>query len=400
MIEVRVRRLSITVSILATLLAFIGVILGALWLASHWGLAPYMEIYPVHPDLMINGFLTLFIMSVAFLLIPRFRNRRLERIGESYLAAALIFSGNLMLLAWSITEVPLILPAFILILLGSLIFSAMVVSILRWPSGVLAVADPYLLLSVVFLPLSLLVRVASGTGYGNPAYLVLSLLGFPTLMIFGVMTRTVHFRVVVLRKSLVKAAFPLILASLAISTATSLNWDPNLFTLSSALYLAGGVFFVFGVDGLKVVRSGEQYSRMRERDRVRYDYFSICFAGAVTWLLAGLVLGLLYSLTLYSGSPVFSLRDGFIHSVTVGFMATTIMAYGPIMLPPLLSSHTPYKGLTLIPVMLVWAGNLWRVAGFLFRDFLGLSLELNGLSGILIVVGLLYFLFMTHRLRD
>ncbi len=400
MIEVNVRRLSITVSILATLLALIGVILGALWLAAHWDIAPYFPVYPVHPDLMINGFLTLFIMSVAFLLIPRFRNKRLERIKESYLAAAFIFSGNLLLFAWSITGTPLNLPALLLILIGSLIFSFMVISILRWPSGVLAVADPYIILSAVFLPSSLIVRIIGETGYGSPAYLSLALLGFPTLMIFGVMTRTVHFRIATLRKTLVKAAFPLILISLVINLTISFYWDSRIFIVSSVLYLVGGLFFVFGVDGLRVVRSGGQYSRMRERDRVRYDYFSICFAGAMAWLVGGLVLGLLYSFTLYLGSPVFGLRDGFIHSITVGFMATTIMAYGPIMLPPLLSSHTPYKGLTLIPVMLVWAGNLWRVAGFLFRDFLQLSLEINGLSGIPVLIGLLYFLYMTHRLRD
>ncbi|MEM2237688.1 MAG: hypothetical protein QXR26_06525 [Candidatus Caldarchaeum sp.] len=93
-----------------------------------------------------------------------------------------------------------------------------------------------------------------------------------------------------------------------------------------------------------------------------------------------------------SGGFVF--RDAYIHSVAVGFPGNMIMAYVPILLPPLISKKTPYRGLSLAPAILVNLGNLWRVAASALS-----GLAQAYLSGLLMLAGLAWFVIIVHRLR-
>jgi hypothetical protein len=87
-------------------------------------------------------------------------------------------------------------------------------------------------------------------------------------------------------------------------------------------------------------------------------------------------------------------RDGFIHSMAVGFIANTIMAYAPILMPALMSGRAAVGGLSYAPHILINSGNLWRIGASMFS-----KLHDAYLSGLPILAGAIYFLVMVHRLR-
>ncbi len=101
----------------------------------------------------------------------------------------------------------------------------------------------------------------------------------------------------------------------------------------------------------------------------------------------------------YYGQYTFELRDTFIHSLAVGFIGSMIMAYGPILLPQVISGRVPYTNLSMIPVYLVTIGNAWRVSGNMLQVG-GISFWPMGVSGALVLAGMLYFFWMIHALKD
>ena len=214
-------------------------------------------------------------------------------------------------------------------------------------------------------------------------------------MIYGVMIRTIHFRLgVVLRRKLVVFAF--LLQLIAITTAIYVAISGSYPSLPAILFLLAGVLLAVGLDAFKRITSGELYKRMNERDRVRYLYFSKVFIIAFIWLFVGLILNVLYGAGFLR---LFSFRDAFIHSITVGFIANTIMAYAPIILPPLLTGKTPYKGLNAGPAYLLNLGNLWRIGGMVAGEVAGIKVWITPFSGLLIIAAMTYFVMMVHSLE-
>jgi len=408
------RRKPARLTILATStgagMGILGTVVGILWLGILLGLPSPIDsrIILIHPDLQIFGFLTLFVMGVAYSAIPRFKNKPLRHPRAAAASILLVTFGNVLLLvdAFLPSEMSGRLASDLTILLGAVVYAFIALRTLGRPSGPLASAEPFMALSVVALLLSLVNKLASDLSlvshsysYSSPAVLQLALIGFPTLMIFGVAVRTVHFRIVTLRRKLVKAGFIPSLAGVSLSFVAIFSPLEREFTfVSSVLFTAAGMLFVAAINGLGDEISAEQYARMNERDRNRYIYFSPVIRIASAWLLAGLLLSVAASLDLPS-SGTLGLRDAFIHSVAVGFIGTTIMGYGAILLPPLTSGRTPFRGLTLTPIWLITAGNIWRVAGSILTRF-GVVLWPTWFSGVLVLAGMTYFLWMVHSLQD
>jgi hypothetical protein len=402
--------LSVITTALGTLLGLIGVLAGLLWLFNIWGIQlPWnSQIFRTHPDNMVFGFLALFVSGVAYILFPRFRNRPLGPVWVGYLATALIFVGNVLTILAATTASATSLLGGLLILVGVSAFALLALHILGLPSGVLAIADPALLLGVISLPLLALWRVLNLYGYtppyyfwSHPAALQLALFGFPISTIYGVMVRTVHFRIARLyRPGLVAAWILHGVGLLAANFALVLGDLERLPLVAAGLIMGGGFSFLYSIDAFRRSANMPHVAKMSERDRERYRYFEPLIVTAGVWLVVGLLLGVAHTLNLYLqwGGGYF-IRDAFIHANTVGFIGTTIMAYGAILLPPLMSGRTPYRGLSLLPAWLVSLGNAWRVGGDLLMEGVGLAHWSIGLSGIPVVVGLIYYMGMVHRLR-
>jgi len=404
-IEPKERRLSVLAIAAGSTLGMLGVSLGVIWLASLWGLVGAPWAIFLHPDLMILGFLQLFILGVGSLLIPRFKNRRIASPRLGYLSVGLIVTGGLL----PFFPGPLHLLSTSLMLVGSLIFSLMLMASLGRPSSRFAAADYYLHLGLSILVVIAFLKVLnsiglspSPRGYWDAGLLLISLAGFPIAMIAGIMTRTIHFRIAVIRHRLSISSFIIYIMVISLAIMELAGSIQPTWIMSAPLLILWALWAVSFSLSIELFRkdSGEQFSRMNERDRARYLYFVSVIRLAGVWLLvsAGLAVAFAYA-SLTDSSLLFGLRDSFIHALSLGFIGHIIMGYGPIMLPGLLMRRMPYIGLTLTPPYLLTAGTIWRVIGMILDPFAGYSLWTTALSGIVIVVAIIHFLLMTHRLR-
>ncbi|MEM1956575.1 MAG: hypothetical protein QXN44_07580 [Candidatus Caldarchaeum sp.] len=358
---------------LATLLALAGTLMGVIRLMSYGLPVRLSEFFLLHPDLQAFGFLLLFILGVSYALIPRFKNKTQSNTTNFIIIVSTIFAGNLVKMLYDVR-----IGDFI-ILIACSAYAVWILIIVGKPAGFFWVSDSFIILSPVCLVAAAVLKIIYPYPWTVPRFLDLVLLGFPSAMVFGVVMRTVRFR---LEANYRRKTAALCLVSFA--TAFVLIFSSEL--LRKLLLLLSGVLLLLAVDFHKVKTN---VSGLAERDAVRYRYFTVVFTVAGLWLLAGLVFNFLQSL-----SSGFAFRDAYIHSIAIGFLGNMIMAYAPILLPPLISMKTPYKGLSLAPAILLNLGNSWRVAASAST-----GLAQAYLSGLLVLAGLAWFVVMVHRLR-
>jgi hypothetical protein len=391
-------RLTIFVIAASGLSAVLGTLIGTVWLTAMSGFSlPFgLEVlFPKHPYLQLYGFVYLFIMGVSYNLIPRFKNKAISPKHAPYLALALFITGL------AVSTVSRLL-GYLVFLIAGILHLFIVANLVRKPQGYLAITEYYFLASAFFLPFSFAVmalREAQGTFGFSLEVLHLSLLGFPALMIFGVELRTIHFRLAKLRRAESSAALIFLVLANALSSLSSIIAHDSLTPISFVFSLIAGLLF------LRSLRIFENLppvivSRMSERDKRRYVYFTRSIRFASSWLIAGTAAGLMAATSpVYLQQVPFVFRDSFIHSLSVGFLGSTIVGYAPILLPSILSGHAPYKGLSLLPLYLLSIGNLIRIVGSIATEGRFAGFWLTVLAGPLILLAMAYFMLTVHRLR-
>ncbi len=389
----------LTILIIATsgFLAFLGTLVGTIWLASFWGFPLLLDpaLLSLHPHIQLYGFIYLFIIAVSYALIPRFTNRAISPRHLPVLSISFFLAGLISLVVLS-------LLGYILMLIGSILYTIVIIRLIRRPSGHFALSDYYMIVGALLFPsviALILMSESSGNSGLNLNLLQLSLLGFPTFMIFGVEQRTLHFRGAQLRKRECMIALGLLgSASLMSGLETFLQFE-NISLLRSAFYLVGGLMFIIALQIFENPISPVM-ARMNRRDKKRYVYFTNSLRVAFLWLIIGLVFGVIYeSYAFFMGDVPFAIRDSFIHSLSVGFIGSTIIAYVPILLPSILSRSAPSSGLSLWPLFLVNAGNILRIFGVVFLVSMPFFWP-AALAGPLILAGMIYFMLMIHKLRS
>lgn len=376
---------------------FVGTSLGAFWLGAMWGIpVPFSlgRFFFQHPYLQIYGFVYLFIMGVSHTLIPRFKNKAVPQLA-SILVFSVFLAGLLLFFVSSFL-------AQIFLIVSAVMHAVIMVWVVGRPSGPLAASEYYFLAASFLLPVALLLKaveemfLASRFGFDM---VQLSFLGFPVLMIFGVELRTLHFRGAKIRNSVSYGAFSFLSSGCVLSVLSFLVKSSVGSFAAAALFLVGGVLFAVALQ-VFVNPLAAVMSRMNERDRKRFDYFTACIRISFLWLLAGLVLGLVSAASLlwFSSWP-FVLRDSVIHVFGVGFLGSTILGYGPILLPGILSSQAPYRGLTLWSLYILSVANVIRILGNGFLQWTSVFFWPAAISGPLVLASMVFFMIMIHRLR-
>src|ERR671939_1790191 len=77
----------------AVIMLFLGSFIGSLWMMSLFGIEvpeEFANIFHLHKIFQIDGFITLLIMGIGYMIIPRFRNIPLLSINLAYLSFLLI----------------------------------------------------------------------------------------------------------------------------------------------------------------------------------------------------------------------------------------------------------------------------------------------------------------------
>lgn len=382
----------------AVVFVFVGSAIGSVWMMALFGARLPVDSAPfsLHRVLQIDGFLTIVIMGIGYMIVPRFRNATLPSTSLAYASFALVMASvSTAIISTVIADIVLATAADAFMLAGISIFAGTVLGMIRTRPKLLGLADYFIALSVITL-VSINVLLATGLGLASPLAEIQMWLLFPTLMIFGVEYKTMpsFLGFIRPRKKLAQASIALAAASVAFGIAATTHDAPvlslvfNAALLSSAGLFAMSLYIFGGFDNSEILRliSGEK--------KARYIYTTAYARLAFAFLFLAVVFAILFNAL----SPAFLFYDLAIHYTAIGFVGTTIALYLPLMLPPILGKQVQFAKFSHAPILLLVAALFIRAIGDLFIGVpTGPASYVMMTSGWIVVVALFLFVFMLHR---
>lgn len=114
-------------------------------------------------------------------------------------------------------------------------------------------------------------------------------------------------------------------------------------------------------------------------------FIAVCLGSGYAWLLVGALVGL-FTPHLMPGSSY----DVFLHAILVGFVFSMIFGHAPIIFPAVARARIPYHPMFYLPLIVLHASLVARVAGDLLQN-----LQSRSLGGALNAVALLLFVLST-----
>ncbi len=397
--------------IASIILLFIGSFIGSIWLMSIFGINLPSWLHgtlQLHKMLQVDGFLTLLIMGIGYMIIPRFRNVQLVSVKLVYVSFILILVSLSLQVIQSVgSDKDLSTEIMISRLVGILIFLVLLFWTLRIRPKLLRLSDYFIALCLITLITVNLIDL-SRNGYSNSLTQILLWLLFPTLMIFGIEYKTLpsFLGYIRPRKTLARISFILIsiciisgLASLIFLNTLSLSMVFNFTFFASVLIFAIAVYAFGGFDNSEILLliSGEK--------KARYNFIVVHIRLSFMFLLLGSTIALLFFLV----GPYYIFYDLAIHIIAIGFIGLTIALYLPLMLPPIIGKIIHFTNFNKIPLILIIISLCMRAAGDLLLGqpssssseyVLNLHRILSyffGLSGWLVVAAIFTFVIMIQR---
>jgi hypothetical protein len=386
--------------ICAVVSVFAGSLVGAVWLISLLGArlpAEYLH-FSLHRVLQMNGFLTLLVMGVGYMIVPRFRNTALPSAKLAYLSLALVVGS----LAASITHAVTSDEAakaigYALGLAGSLTFAVVILWLLRIPPRLLRLSDGFIALSVICL---VAVNAVDGVAPSSDHLSLVQLwMLFPTLMIFGIEYKTMPSFLGFIRpkKKLGQSSFVAAAVALVLGIAQSVSQDYvlpvalafNIALLVSAALVVVSLFIYggFNYNQITSLLSGER--------KARYSYTLAYSRLAYAFLFLGIGSAVLFHAM--SANYGFLFYDLAIHFGAIGFIGITVALYLPLMLPPILGRQVQFAKFSHAPVLLLSASLGIRVLADFFIGTSGAMSYVLMTSGWLVVAALGIFVVMLHK---
>lgn len=387
----------------------IGSALGSIWMMMIYGLKLPTEVMSrinLHVLLQFDGFVTLMIMGMGYLIVPRFRNITIPSIKIAYVSYVLTLISIIssIVVSWhSVSQMihdfgSFLADTFRVLAVG--IFCFIIIWILRVRPKLLRMADYFIGLSVVLFGT---LTVLHSFNFNVITNNILLWLMFPILMIFGVEYKTLP--------SFIGFIWPRKLPSLISATQLTLSLCCGiasifynsilLNTLFQFSFLAGAICFAWahnifvGFDTSKIM----QLSKGEKKARYKYTLFIAKLS------FAFLFVGITLSITSIYLPNIFVIYDMWIHIIAIGFIGLTIALYLPLLLSPILGRTIRFTHFSKLPIWLIVISLSVRVVGDIFiqsisyfgevsYQYLAISLSL---SGWLIVAAILSFMFMVHR---
>ncbi len=142
-----------------------GSVLGALWMMSLYGVplpAGLIDVVRLHRSVQFDGFITMLIMGIGYMIVPRFRNIPLPSPKLAYISYVLMVGAVIIpiLTSSSITNTSpwlnsSLIGAWIFCKVGAVtIFGGLIITVLRTRPKLLGLADYFIALSIVLLSYS------------------------------------------------------------------------------------------------------------------------------------------------------------------------------------------------------------------------------------------------------
>jgi hypothetical protein len=403
--KIRISVVSKPFIVSAVICVFAGSIIGSIWMMSLVGadLAFARNSFPLHRIFQVDGFLTLLIMGVGYMIVPRFRNVQISSRALVYVSFILIVVSIASSVASTFADDALILLASLAQVIGISLFSAIIIRTLKIHPRLLRMADCFIALSVsALLAIAILKLVGQMvvTEGGNASSLTgaqMQLL-FAILMIFGVEYKTLpsFLGFIRPRKKLSLISFGLAVSSIIFGLFSSLYDDFllaeifNIMLLSFVITFADAVYIFGGFDNSKILRL------IRGEKKARYLYIMRHLRLAFFFLFAGILLAAAFNI-----SRSYVLYDLAIHYTAIGFLGVTVALYLPLMLPPITGRMVHFTKFNILPLLLVVVALAIRTSGDIAMTMQlatigSSSLYLFGISGWVVVVALFAFIMMIH----
>jgi hypothetical protein len=401
--------------ITAVIVLFIGSSIGAIWMMSIFGTAAVPQwlhgTFQLHKILQMDGFLTLLIMGIGYMIVPRFRNIQLASVNLAY-ASFILILGSLIIQLIQIVNNDKNLSLWVMIsrISGIAIFLIIIFWTLRVRPKLLGLSDYFVTVCLVSL-ITVNVIDLSGYGYVNSLTHIQLWLLFPILMIFGIEYKTLPSFLGFIRPRKKSAIASLFFISICmISGLTSVLFMDMLLLLSiifnvalfaSALTFASAVYAFGGFDNRDILQL------IKGEKKARYSFTVIHIKISFLFLFIGIAMAILFSLV----GQYFVFYDLVIHSIAIGFIGLTIALYLPLMLPPIIGKIVYFTNFNKIPLLLIIISLGIRAGGdlILTQPLSSSSLEyirysspkiltyFFGLSGWFIVAAMLVFVIMLHK---
>jgi hypothetical protein len=369
----------------------------------------FRSTFQLHKMLQMDGFLTLFIMGIGYMIVPRFRNIQLASVKLAYVSFLLILASLIFRFIQTVyDDKNLLIWIMISRLSGVIIFLIIVFWTLRVRPKLLGLSDCFITLSLVTL-LTLNVIELSEYGYVNSLTHIQLWLLFPVLMIFGIEYKTLPAFLGFIRPRKTLAIASLVFISICIILGLvsiifmNIPLLPIIFNVTlfvSALTFASAIYAFGGFDNREILRliQGEK--------KARYNFTVIHVKVSFLFLFIGIAIAILFSIF----GQYFVLYDTVIHSIAIGFIGLTIALYLPLMLPPIIGKIIHFTNFNKIPLLLiilslsiraigdfVLAQPLYSPSEYIGSPLLQILTYSFGLSGWFIVVAMLVFVIMIHR---
>jgi hypothetical protein len=383
---------------------FLGSFIGSLWMMSLFGIQlpeVFASIFGLHKIFQVDGFITLLIMGIGYMIIPRFRNIPIPSINLAYLSffIILVSVGLLVIYQFIATmDILRILSSF-LRLFGILLFVIIILLTLRVKPKLLRLSDYFVTLSTITLISASAIQFAGYDFNHSLASIELWLL-FPVIMIYGIEYKTLpsFLGFIRPRKLCGIVSFCLSSVSLVLGIAAVIYIDSrllqiffNIVFLSSALLFGATVYAFGGFNNAELLSLVQGEKKARYKFTVRHVKLSFLF------LYIGIAMAVLFGLF----SETFAFYDLAIHIIGIGFIGTTIALYLPLMLPPVIGKIIRFTNFNSIPIILIIASLVIRAIG----DFTlahsswqyQILSQLVGLNGWFVLAAILIFIAMIHK---
>lgn len=396
--------------ITALIMLVAGSVIGSIWMMTLYGVilpAELVHTVHLHKLLQLDGFITMIIMGVGYLIVPRFRNIAIPSIKLVYVSYILVLLSIIISVTVSssssrssVDDLFNFLASFCR-LVGVGIFFLLTTLTLRTSPKLLRLADYFIALSVFLFAILAFSEILN---YDEITQNIQLWIMFPIIMIFGIQYKTLPSFIGFIwprkKGSIMSAVF--LTLSLGLGITSSFYRDTLLLEFIFRIVLLAGVacftwalniFAGFDTSNIMKLSMGEK--------KARYKFTLVISKLSFTLLLIGIVLSILSVLF----SDNFVLYDMWIHIITIGFIGLTVAMYLPLMLSPILGKPVRFIYISKLPIWLIVISLIIRTMGDIFVYLISNSSEANyhllafpmSLSGWIIVAAILSFMFMIHR---
>jgi hypothetical protein len=331
-------------------------------------------VYGLHSIIMVFGFLAAIIMTervAGIRMIPGLENFKAPVIMVPMIVLALIvevigYSWDVVILRYG--------GAFFLVA-GCLAF-ILTLRFLRQNTENKLPFD-YMSLSVVALLLAAI--VSAFTLPEDHMGFIMLLISFPILFILGERIELTRVVASTKSKTIFRGAF--VVATVSVILFALGSWE-GFSQLGNLTFLTGSSLLLILFLAVLVVEN-QNLELLAESPRPLQRYVSKHVRVAYTWAIIGLILAMAYSLSGFG----LELYDPFIHSLTVGFIGTMMLAHGPVILPGVLKRNFNEEKLTTLPLGFLTLAMVLRVSGelILLVTYSGSARVIVGLSGWLVL---------------